>query len=69
LLGLVGLAELGETSLTKMSIKLTDDIPVVYNPYRIPSGLSNAPSVFQRTINTMLKGSGRSLALAYMDDL
>lgn len=35
---------------------------------RMPFGLANAPSVFQRIINSMLKGK-QNLALAYMDDL
>lgn len=41
----------------------------LYEYNRMPFGLANAPSVFQRTINTMLRGSGKRLALAYMDDL
>lgn len=40
----------------------------LYEFERMPFGLANAPSVFQRTINTMLKGR-QNLALAYMDDL
>lgn len=46
---------------------VTPDGLFEYN--RMPFGLSNAPSVFQRTINLMLRGFGRKLALAYMDDL
>lgn len=40
----------------------------LYEFERMPFGLSNAPSVFQRTINSMLRGK-QNLALAYMDDL
>lgn len=46
---------------------VTPDGLFEYN--RMPFGLANAPSVFQRTINSMLKGSDKRLALAYMDDL
>ncbi|CAK1597933.1 unnamed protein product [Parnassius mnemosyne] len=46
---------------------VTPDGLFEYN--RMPFGLANAPSVFQRAINTMLRGSGGRLALAYMDDL
>lgn len=41
----------------------------LYEYNRMPFGLANAPSVFQRAINTMLKGAEQNLALAYMDDL
>lgn len=30
------LSQLGKSSSTKMSIKLTDDIPITYRPYRLP---------------------------------
>lgn len=41
----------------------------LYEYNRMPFGLANAPSVFQRAINSMLNGVGQNLVLAYMDDL
>lgn len=41
----------------------------LYEYNRMPFGLANAPSIFQRAINTMLNGVSQKLALAYMDDL
>lgn len=41
----------------------------LYEYNRMPFGLANAPSVFQRLMNTMLSRAGQTLAMAYMDDL
>lgn len=41
----------------------------LYEYNRMPFGLANAPSVFQRAMNSMLNGAEPNLALAYMDDL
>lgn len=40
-----------------------------YQFTRMPFGLANAPSVFQKTINTMLKGEKNRIAFAFMDDI
>lgn len=41
----------------------------LYEFNRMPFGLANAPSVFQRAMNMMLNKAGQKLVLAYMDDL
>lgn len=51
----------------RLTAFVTPDGLFEYN--RMPFGLANAPSVFQRTINTMLRGTSKRVALAYMDDL
>ncbi|KAG7309482.1 hypothetical protein JYU34_005450 [Plutella xylostella] len=40
-----------------------------YQFTRMPFGLANAPSVFQKTINTMLKDVPNGVAYAFMDDI
>ena len=40
-----------------------------YEYLRVPFGLANAPAVFQRVVNTMLRGLQNDLVLAYMDDI
>ena len=43
--------------------------PDYYEYLRIPFGLSNAPAMFQQTINQILGSMRFSMALAYIDDI
>lgn len=40
-----------------------------YEYLRVPFGLANAPAVFQKVVNKMLRGIQSDLVLAYIDDL
>lgn len=58
--------KMGENSIPKTAFVTNDGH---YEFKRMPFGLANAPSVFQRIINNIFGPLGGTVALAYLDDI